>query len=214
MQIIKIDKDVMKKNKNYAKKNKQLLDQNDIFAIDVMGSVGSGKTSIIKQIVKKLKDKYRIGVIAGDLTTEIDAERIEEENIPVIQVQTGRVCHLDAGLVGKAIKKFDLSNIDLLFIENVGNLICPAGCPIGVHSELVVTSVTEGPYMIKKHPPMFQKADTVAMNKIDLKETMQVSLNDFKKDLWNLNPDANFAGTNGITGEGVDDIIKCMNLQQ
>ncbi|TYB31741.1 MAG: hydrogenase nickel incorporation protein HypB [Candidatus Mcinerneyibacterium aminivorans] len=214
MEIVKIGKEAMKKNENFADKNNKLLTDNDIFAVDVMGSVGSGKTSIIKQIIKKLKNKQRIGVIAGDLTTEIDARRIEEEGVPVIQIQTGRVCHLDAGLVQKAITKFNLADIDLLFIENVGNLICPAGCPIGAHMELVVTSVTEGPYMIQKHPPMFQRADTVAMNKIDFAEKMEISIENFKEDLSKINPTSKFVGTNGLTGEGVEELIECMNLPQ
>jgi len=214
MDIVKIGKSAIKKNKNFAEENKKLLDKNNVYTIDVMGSVGSGKTSIIKHLTKKLKEKINIAVIAGDLTTEIDARRIEKEGVPVIQIQTGRVCHLDAGLVRKAIKKIDLKNTDLLFIENVGNLICPAACPIGAHIELVVTSVTEGPYMIKKHPPMFQKANYVVMNKIDLLETMKVSLDDFKKDLKLVNPKTPFVKTNGITGEGVDELIKCMNLVQ
>ncbi len=214
MKIVKLEESVLKKVRVLAEENKKLLDEKGIIAFDVMGSVGSGKTSLIKWIVKKLKNKYKIGVVAGDLTTEFDAERIEEEGVPVVQAHTGRACHLDPGLVRMAVENLPLDDIDILFIENVGNLICPAAVPLGVHKEFVVTSVTEGPYMIKKHPYMFQRADYVAINKADLKEAMNVSIEDLKNDLKELNPDAFVYETNGITGDGIDNLIKCMNFQQ
>lgn len=214
MEIVDINESVLKKGRDMAGENLKLLDSKNIYSFDVMGSVGSGKTSIIKQLIKRLKDRYRIGVIAGDLTTEVDAERIAEEGVPVVQAHTGRACHLDPGLVGAALKKLDLDSIDILFVENVGNLICPAATPVGVHSEIVVTSVTEGPYMIKKHPPMFQRANAVAINKIDLTESMKISIPELKRDLRELNPDASLIGTNGLTGEGIEELIKCMNFPQ
>jgi hydrogenase nickel incorporation protein HypB len=214
MKIVKLEESVLKKVRVLAEENKKLLDEKGIIAFDVMGSVGSGKTSLIKWIVKKLKNKYKIGVVAGDLTTEFDAERIEEEGVPVVQAHTGRACHLDPGLVRMAVENLPLDDIDILFIENVGNLICPAAVPIGVHKEIVVTSFTEGPYMIKKHPYMFQRADYVAINKVDLKEAMNVSIKDLRNDLKELNPDAFVYETNGITGDGIDNLIKCMNFQQ
>ncbi|MCK4572697.1 hydrogenase nickel incorporation protein HypB [candidate division WOR-3 bacterium] len=213
MKIVKIEESAFNKARDFAKENKKLLDGKGVYAFDVMGSVGSGKTSIIKWMVRKMKNKYKIGVVAGDLTTEVDAKRIEEEAIPVVQAHTGRACHLDPGLVRKAIENLPLDDIEILFIENVGNLICPAAVPIGVHKEFVVTSVTEGPYMIKKHPYMFQRADFVAINKIDLEEAMNVSVKSLTEDLKELNPNAIVSGTNGITGEGVDKLIECMNFQ-
>lgn len=213
MKIVKIEESALNKARDFAKENKKLLDGKGVYAFDVMGSVGSGKTSIIKWMVRKMKNKYKIGVVAGDLTTEVDAKRIEEEAIPVVQAHTGRACHLDPGLVRKAIENLPLDDIEILFIENVGNLICPAAVPIGVHKEFVVTSVTEGPYMIKKHPYMFQRANFVAINKIDLEGAMNVSVKSLTEDLKELNPKAIVSGTNGITGEGVDKLIECMNFQ-
>ncbi|TES87038.1 hydrogenase nickel incorporation protein HypB, partial [Candidatus Aerophobetes bacterium] len=145
-----------------------MLDKNKVRAIDVMGSVGSGKTSLIKNFLSRLKDRYRLGVVAGDLTTTIDAERIKEEGVEVIQVNTGKECHLDANLIRRALKEFDLGSMDFLLIENVGNLICPAEFPLGSHKRAVVVSVTEGPWMIAKHPYIFSEADLVVINKIDL----------------------------------------------
>ena len=214
MKIVELGESALKKGRDFAIENKKFLDTKGVFAFNVMGSVGSGKTSIIKWLVRKLKGDYKIGVIAGDLTTEVDALRIEEEGIPVVQAHTGRVCHLDPGLVRTAIENLPLDDIDILFIENVGNLICPAAVPIGVHKEMVVTSVTEGPYMIKKHPYMFQRADYVAINKIDLQKAMNVSVHGLEEDLRELNPNAIVIGTNGITGEGVDKLIQCMSFQQ
>ncbi len=214
MKVVKIEESALKKGLVLAEENKKLLDGKGVFGINVMGSVGSGKTSLIKWMVRKLKSKYKIGVVAGDLTTELDAKRLEEENIPVIQAHTGRVCHLDPDLVRKAILNLPLDDIDILFIENVGNLICPAAVPIGVHEDLVVTSVTEGPYMIKKHPYMFQRASYVAINKIDLQEAMNVSVESLKDDLRELNPNVPAFGTNGLTGEGVDKLIQCMSFQR
>lgn len=213
MKIVEIEESAFNKARDFAKENKKLLDGKGVYAFDVMGSVGSGKTSIIKWMVRKMKNKYKIGVVAGDLTTEVDAKRIEEEAIPVVQAHTGRACHLDPGLVRKAIENLPLDDIEILFIENVGNLICPAAVPIGVHKEIVVTSITEGPYMIKKHPYMFQRANFVAINKIDLEEAMNVSIEELKADLKELNPDAFVSATNGITGEGIDKLIECMNFQ-
>lgn len=213
MKIVKIEESALNKARDFAKKNKKLLDGKGVYGVDVMGSVGSGKPSIIKWMFRKMKYKYKIGVVAGDLTTEVDAKRIEEEAIPVVQAHTGRACHLDPSLVRKAIENLPLDDIEILFIENVGNLICPAAVPIGVHKEIVITSVTEGPYMIKKHPYMFQRADFVAINKIDLEEAMNVSIEELKADLKELNPDAFVSTTNGITGEGIDKLIECMNFQ-
>lgn len=214
MKIVNIEESALKKGRDMAKDNLEMLDGKNIRSIDVMGSVGSGKTSIIKWLVRKLKNKYSIGVIAGDLTTEVDAARIEEEGIPVVQAHTGRACHLDPNLVRTALENLPLDKLELVFIENVGNLICPAATPVGAHQELVITSVTEGPYMIKKHPYMFQRANFVVINKKDLEEAMKVSINQLKDDLKELNPNVPLIATNGITGEGVEELLKCMNFQQ
>jgi hydrogenase nickel incorporation protein HypB len=135
-----------------VKENKKRFDRSNILAINIMGSIGSRKTSLIKATLKKLGMGKKVAVIAGDLTTAIDAERIEIEGARVIQVNTGKECHLDANLIRQAIDRMKLDGIKLLFIENVGNLICPGEFPLGVHERLVVVAVTEGPYIIVKHP--------------------------------------------------------------
>lgn len=153
---IELEKDLLQKIRNLAKENRRRFDRLGILAIDIMGSVGSGKTPLIKGILRKLALGERAAVIAGDLTTTIDAERIAEEGARVIQVNTGKECHLDAHLVGQAIGKMNLEGVRILFIENVGNLICPGEFPLGAHRRLVVVSVTEGPYTLMKHPYYLQ----------------------------------------------------------
>lgn len=207
---IELEEDLLKKNKELAQGNKRLLDKHKILAIDVMGSIGSGKTSLIKHLASQLKENYSLGVIAGDLTITIDADRIKDEGVEVIQVNTGKECHLDANLIGKALKKFDLKALDILFIENVGNLICPADFPLGSHKRIVVISVTEGPWMVIKHPYIFLEADLVAINKIDLTKAMGVSPQKLTEDIYKINPTVKVVQTNCIKGEGIREIVKTL----
>ncbi|MEO0087406.1 MAG: hydrogenase nickel incorporation protein HypB, partial [candidate division WOR-3 bacterium] len=179
-----------------------------IKAIDILGSIGSGKTTLICQVVKKLKKEYNIAVIAGDLTTKIDADLIRKNGAKVIQINTGKECHLDAQLVNEAIKNLPLKDINLLFIENVGNLICPAEFPLGAHYRIVVFSCTEGPYTVVKHPYIFKEADMVVINKIDLAKKMGVSLNKFKKDIKKIKPSVPVIGTIAKKGKGIEKIVK------
>ena len=165
---IELEEDLLKANAKIADENRALLKKNSIEAIDIMGSIGSGKTSLVEQMVKTLKNKCRIAVINGDLTTTIDSDRVRRHGAKVIQINTEKECHLDASLVRKSLKELDLKNLDLLLIENVGNLICPAEFPLGSSKRLVVISVTEGPYMVLKHPFIFMDANVVVINKIDL----------------------------------------------
>ncbi len=184
---IELEEDFLEKNRQLATENRSLLDKYGIEAIDVMGSIGSGKTSLIRILTSILKKKFRIGVIVGDLTTEIDAKGLEQPGVKVVQVNTGKECHLDAKLVQKALDSLPLKELDVIFIENVGNLICPAEFPLGAHKRLVVISVTEGPWMVVKHPYIFAEADVVAINKIDLSEAMQVSPEKLIQDLAKIN---------------------------
>jgi len=209
---IELEEDLLRRNEELAEKNKHLLDKNRVMAIDVMGSVGSGKTSLIKNLIIRLKNKRQLSVIAGDLTTTIDAERIKEEKVEVVQVNTGKECHLDANLIARAIKEFDLEKMDILFIENVGNLICPAEFPLGSHKRIVVVSLTEGPWMVTKHPYIFREADLVVINKIDLAQAMNVSVESITEDVHQLRPELKTIPTNCLTGQGIEEIIKFLSL--
>ena len=203
---------ILQVNKQLAQKNFEILRKNNVKAIDIMGSIGAGKTSLIEKIVQKLKQKYRIAVFKGDLTTTIDAERIGRHGVQVVTINTGRECHLDANIVARAIEKINLKEIDLLIIENVGNLICPAEFPLGTDKRIVVVSVTEGPYMIIKHPFTFMNADVMVINKKDLAETMKIDTRKLEKQAIQIKPDLKVAITNALTGEGVKELIKAMEM--
>lgn len=204
--------DILEANKQLAQKNMDNLHSHKVKAIDVMGSIGAGKTSLIEQMVQKLKTKYRIAVFKGDLTTTIDADRIAQHDVQVLTINTGRECHLDANVVAKALERISLNQIDLLIIENVGNLICPAEFPLGTDKRLVVISVTEGPYMILKHPFTFMTADVMAINKKDLAKTMKIDTDLLEKQAKEVKPNVKVAVTNALTGEGVNELIKALEL--
>jgi len=209
---VELSQDLLKANQRLAEENRQFLHKNGVKTIDVMGAIGSGKTSLIEKLVQLLKSRYRIAVFKGDLTTTIDAELIARHGVETVAINTGKECHLDANLVKKALQKLDLKSINLLFIENVGNLICPAEFPLGSDKRVVVVSVTEGPYMVIKHPFIFMEADVVAINKVDLAEAMGVDVKQLEKDVKTINPKAIVVATNCRTGEGAGDVAKALGL--
>jgi len=209
---IELEADILKVNRELAMENHARLKENGITAIDVMGSVGSGKTSLIKAIVSLLKENRRIAVIEGDVTTTIDADIIASEGVPTVQVNTGKECHLDANLIKKALARMQLSELDLIFIENVGNLICPAEFPLGSDKRLVVISVTEGPYMVVKHPMMFHEANSVAINKVDLANAMGVNPSNLRDDISRLNPKATVVSTDCRHMVGIREVIRSLGL--
>ena len=209
---VELEESFLRRNMELAEMNRRMLKEHGVRAIDILGSIGSGKTSLVACMVELLKDRYRIGYIAGDLTTTIDAERIAKHGVKVIQVNTGRECHLDASLVAKALQRIGLEDLDLLFIENVGNLICPADFPLGSDKRVVVVSVTEGPYMVVKHPYIFMEADVAVINKIDLAEAMGVDVEALERDALRINPRIKVVRTNCRTCEGVEGVVEALGL--
>ena len=209
---IELEADILKANEKLATENKELLRKRGVQAIDIMGAIGSGKTSLIEKLVQELKGKYRMAAFKGDLTTTIDAELIARHGVEVVPINTGKECHLDANLVKKALQRIDLNSFDLLFIENVGNLICPAEFPLGSEKRVVVISVTEGPYMAVKHPFIFMDADAVVINKVDLAKAMEVDVRKLEADVKKINPNARVAVTNCRSGEGVGEVVKALGL--
>ena len=204
--------DILKVNEKLALKNRELLRKHNVKAIDIMGSIGAGKTSLIDKLVQALKKKYRIAVFKGDLTTTIDAEQIGRHGVEVVAINTGKECHLDANLVAKAVERIKLEDIDLLFIENVGNLICPAEFPLGTEKRVVVVSVTEGPYMVVKHPFSFMNADVVVINKKDLASVMKVDTQKLGMDVKEIKPDMKIVVTNALNGEGIEELVDALEL--
>jgi hydrogenase nickel incorporation protein HypB len=209
---IELEEDFIKANERMAELNRRTFDRYGVRVIDFMGSIGSGKTSIIERLVESLKDKYKIGVIAGDTSTSIDAERVGRHGVPSIQVNTGRECHLDAPLVRKAAKKLLRHGVNLILIENVGNLICPAEFPLGAHERVVVVSVTEGEYMIKKKQDIFRVADVGVINKKDMAPYMGVDVQELVRDALNANPNIKVVVTSARTGDGIGELISALGL--
>lgn len=209
---VELDENVLKRNRELADENRQLLRKHGVIAVDVMGSIGAGKTSLVEKIVERIKGQHRIAVFKGDLTTTIDAEMIKRHGVEVVAISTGKECHLDANLVKKALHKLNLAEVDVLFIENVGNLICPGEFPLGAEIRVVVISVTEGPYMVIKHPFIFMDADVVVINKLDLAKAMEVDVRKLEADVKKINQQATVVPMNCRTGEGVDAVIKALAL--
>ncbi len=187
---IKIEKDLLLDQQMLAAENRRILDRFNVKMIDIMGSVGTGKTSLIQQVVKQLKSNYRIVVINGDLDTTIDQERIGSCGVDAYQINTGKECHLDAVTVRGMLKQINLEQTDLILVENVGNLICPVDFPLGAHRRLMVISVTEGPYVARKHPAVFMEMEYVAINKTDLAAVMNVDVGELIRDIKGIRVNA------------------------
>lgn len=209
---IELEEDIMRRNDELAEENRRVLDRHGVKGIDVMGAIGSGKTALIEALAEGLKGKYRVAMIAGDVTTTIDADRVRRHGVKSVQVNTGRECHLDANLISKALKQLDLDNTDVLFIENVGNLICPADFKLGAHMRVVVVSVTEGEYMVVKHPLIFASSDVAVINKIDLAEAMGVNPDKLAQEAKEIKPRIRAVKTSMKTGEGTGEVIEALGL--
>ncbi|MHC1589848.1 MAG: hydrogenase nickel incorporation protein HypB [Candidatus Hecatellaceae archaeon] len=209
---VELDVNLQRRNFELAEANRRLLESFKVKAVDFMGSVGSGKTCLIGRLVETLKPEYRIGVIGGDLTTTIDMDLLSRLGVPVVQVNTGRECHLDANLVAKALEKFNLKELDLLFIENVGNIICPADFPLGAHRRVAVVSVVDSPYTIVKHPLTFQTVDVAVLNKIDLAEAVGADIGRLEADIRKVNPKLKIVKASCKTGLGVGKLREALEL--
>ncbi len=209
---IDIQKDLFGANENAAKLNADIFKKHDIVAIDIMGSVGTGKTQLIESLCEHLQDKYRILMLAGDLATTIDADRVASHGVDTLQINTGTACHLDARMVRVALQKVNLADYQVVFIENVGNLICPAGYSLGVDKKVVVVSITEGPYMIRKHPLTIKHADIVIINKIDLTNVLEFDIDALEADIREVDATIPVFRVSSKTGEGIDKLIEALNL--
>jgi hydrogenase nickel incorporation protein HypB len=169
---ITVLKNLLTENDHQAAHNRQHFDQNSVLAINLMSSPGAGKTALLEATIDALGDEFSIAVIEGDLETENDAQRIRDKGVPALQITTGSACHLDAHMVHDALHHMDLQDIDILFIENVGNLVCPASFDLGQHRNITLLSVTEGDDKPAKYPVMFRAADLVLLTKTDLLEVL------------------------------------------
>ena len=203
---VEVAKNIMDANKRLAFKNKKNLEENGIYCVDFVGAIGSGKTTLVEQIIDNTD--YKIGVLAGDVISKFDAGRIEKHDVPVVGLNTGKECHLDAHLVGHGIADLPLQDLDMLIIENVGNLICPVDFELGSHLRIVVVSVTEGDDTVEKHPLIFQTSDIAIINKVDLADAVGADANKMVNDAKELNPYIKVIKSSLKTGEGLDEIIQ------
>jgi hydrogenase nickel incorporation protein HypB len=201
---ISIQGNILEANTEKADIIRTLLDSHRVLMINIMSSSGSGKTSLILQSINRLKDKCRIAVIEGSIAASIDADRITRQNIPAIQINTAGGCHLDAQMIRKALDTMDLGHIDLIFIENVGNLVCTADFDLGAQKNVVILSIPEGDDKPRKYPVMFVEADVVLVNKIDVLPYFDFRLDAFPEIISGLNPSARVFPVSAKTGEGMD----------
>lgn len=201
---IKVLKNITSANDAIAAQNRKLLDAHRILAFNIMSSPGAGKTSLILSTIQHLRAKLKIAVIEGDIASKIDADKIDKQGIPVVQINTGGSCSLEAHMITSALNKLPLKNIDLLFIENVGNLICPASFNLGEHKKIVISSIAEGDDKPAKYPVMFSLADVVIINKIDLLPLQEFDLSGFRKKITSLNPEVTIFEVSCKTGQGIE----------
>jgi len=201
---IKVVKNILEANEVIASQSRTLFAEKGIYVLNLMGSPGAGKTTLLEQTIEHLKDKNRIAVIEGDIATSRDAERIAHHAIPAVQINTGGACHLDGNMVRGVLKEFDLNQIDLLIVENVGNLVCPAEFNIGENDKVMIISVTEGDDKPKKYPLMFQVSTVLLLNKIDLLPYMDFDMERFQGDALKVNPKLKIMAISCKTGEGLD----------
>jgi hydrogenase nickel incorporation protein HypB len=204
---IRIVEDIMGANDQLAAQNRADLDAAGVFAINLMASPGAGKTSLIEQTLGKLAGSLRVAVVDGDIATSIDADRAAAAGATAVQINTGGDCHLDAVMLRQALGQLELDKLDLLVVENVGNLICPASFQLGTHKSVLIASVPEGDDKPYKYPVMYKGVDTLVINKVDLLPYIKFDMDYFRKGVELLNPDLETFPVSCVTAEGLDEWV-------
>jgi hydrogenase nickel incorporation protein HypB len=203
MERIAVQTNVLKANQEAALENRLSFEREGLLVMNLMSGPGAGKTSLLEATIQALRGQCQIGVIEGDLQTDLDAERIRALGVRAFQINTGTMCHLDARMISRALQEFPFDDLDLLVIENVGNLICPASYDLGEGLRVVLCSVAEGPEKPKKYPVMFHKADAILLNKIDLGMPSGEDQRELERNVRDVNPRAKVFAISCRTGEGL-----------
>lgn len=210
---VKVVTNILEANDRIAAENRKIFEEAGVYVINLMSGPGAGKTSLLEKTISDLKGKIRIGVIEGDIAGTDDAQRIENLGVPVVQINTGGACHLDANMIREVMSDLPLKDLDLLIIENVGNLVCPAEFKIGEDIKIMVLSIAEGHDKPLKYPLMFQESSALLLNKIDLLPYTNADTGKMKKDSLSLNPKLKIFEVSCKTGEGISDWTKWLQSQ-
>jgi len=201
---VSVVEQILSANDQLADANRARLDAAEVFALNVMASPGAGKTSLIMRTVEALRGEFRIGAVDGDIATTIDADRIAALGVPAVQINTGGACHLDAAMLQRALPELPLDELDLLIVENVGNLVCPASFKLGVHRSILIASVPEGDDKPYKYPVMYRGVDGLVLNKMDVLAAFDFDVDYFRRGVEALNPGLAFFPLSCKTGEGLE----------
>jgi hydrogenase nickel incorporation protein HypB len=205
---VKVVTQILEANDRIAEENRKIFDKSGVYVINLMSAPGAGKTSLIEKTIKELSGKMKIGVIEGDIAGMEDAQRIKSLGAPVVQINTGGACHLDANMISEVIVDFPLKDLDLLIIENVGNLVCPAEFKVGEDIKVMLLSMTEGDDKPLKYPLMFQESSALVLNKIDLLPYTNADIGKIRKDSLSLNRKLKIFEVSCKTGEGISKWVK------
>jgi len=210
---VTVVRNILEAQEKIARINRALFDSKGVFVINLMSSPGAGKTSLLERTIAALKDYFRIVVIEGDIQSQEDALRIKRLGVDAVQINTGGACHLDANMVQSALEQVSLDGCNLLIVENVGNLVCPAEFELGEHKKVMILSVTEGDDKPLKYPLMFQKSSVLIINKIDLLPYVTCDVDKIKRVVRELNPQIEIFEVSCKTGEGIDQWLEWLKNQ-
>ncbi|MGA2332715.1 MAG: hydrogenase nickel incorporation protein HypB [Syntrophales bacterium] len=205
IRLIEIKEDILSDNKDLADEIRDTLKRHKVFMLNLMASPGGGKTSLIINTIRRMKGAFRIAVIEGDIDSVVDAEKVVKEEIPAVQLKTGGFCHLDASMIKLAINELNLAGLDLVIIENIGNLVCPAEFDTGAHKQAMILSVPEGDDKPLKYPLMFSVCDVLVINKIDYLAVADFDMAAAKERVVKLNPGINIIEVSCKTGQGIEE---------
>jgi hydrogenase nickel incorporation protein HypB len=205
---VKVVKNILEANEVIAQENRRLFKEKGLYVLNLMGGPGTGKTTLLERTIERIKDRWKVGVIEGDIATSRDAERIAQYGVSVVQINTGGACHLDGNMVRMGLRELPLEELQVLIVENVGNLVCPAEFNIGEDDKVMILSVTEGEDKPLKYPLMFQVSRLLLLNKIDLLPHVDFNLDRFKEFALRVNPQLEIIPISCKTGQGLDEWIK------